>query len=155
MKRHPSLQPLSRDHHEALLQVQMLRSAAEGSPDDRRVARVRFRDLWDGWFRDHLDLEERRLSALIPAAGDVGRLRKEHGDIRSLAEQFVRGATEAGPAGALMLRLAERLHDHIRWEERQLFPAIERAAGKEELRRLGAETKTAEARRPRSCQPMP
>jgi hypothetical protein len=34
MKRHPSLQPLSRDHHEALLQVQMLRSAAptiEGS----------------------------------------------------------------------------------------------------------------------------
>ena len=37
MKRHPSLQPLSRDHHEALLQVQALRLAAEGGPDERRV----------------------------------------------------------------------------------------------------------------------
>ncbi|MCZ6778440.1 MAG: hemerythrin domain-containing protein [Acidobacteria bacterium] len=155
MKRHPSLQPLSRDHHEALLQVQMLRSAAEGSPDDRRVARVSFRDLWDGWFRDHLDLEERRLPPLIPAAGDVDRLRKEHDDIRFLAEEFVRGAAEAEPAGALMLRLAERLHDHIRWEERQLFPAIEQATGEEKLRSLGVETKIAEAGRPRSCRPKP
>lgn len=153
MKRHPSLQPLSRDHHEALLQVQMLRSAAEGSPDDRRVARERFRDLWDGWFRDHLDLEERLLSALIPTADDLDRLRKEHGDIRSFAEQFVRVATEAEPGGALMLRLAERLHDHIRWEERHLFPAIEQAAGEEELRPLGVETRFVEAGRPRSCRP--
>ncbi len=153
MKRHPSLQPLSRDHHEALLQVQMLRLAAEGGPDDRRVARERFRDFWDGWFRDHLDLEERRLSALIPTADDLDRLRKEHGDIRSFAEQFVRVATEAEPGGALTLRLAERLHDHIRWEERQLFPAIEQATGEEELRPLGVETRFVEAWRPRSCRP--
>ena len=54
-----------------------------------------------------------------------------------------------------MLRLAERLHDHIRWEERQLFPAVEQAAGEEDLRPLGAETKTAEAGRPRPCTPKP
>ncbi len=155
MKRHPSLQPLSRDHHEALLQVQMLRSAAEGSPDDRQLARVRFRDLWNGWFRDHLVLEERRLPPLIPAAGDVDRLREEHDDIRFLAEEFVRGAAESDPAGALMLRLAERLHDHIRWEERQLFPAIEEANGVEQLSPLEVETKIVEAGRPRSCRPKP
>ena len=155
MKRHPSLQPLSRDHHEALLQVQALRLAAEGGPDERRVARAQFRDLWDGWFRDHLGLEERWLPSLIPEAGDVDRLRQEHDEIRSLAAASVRGAAEAQPARALMLRLAERLHDHIRWEERHLFPAIERAAGEEELRFLGAETKTAEAGRPRSCRPEP
>ena len=155
MKRHPSLQPLSRDHHEALLQVQALRPAAEGGPDERRVARARFRDLWDGWFRDHLDLEERWLPPLTPEAGDVGRLRDEHEEIRCLADAFVRGTAAAAPARTPMLRLAQTLHDHIRWEERHLFPAIERAAGEEELRRLGAETKTAEARRPRSCRPMP
>lgn len=155
MKRHPSLQPLSRDHHEALVQVQTLRPAAVGGPDERRVARARFRDLWDGWFRDHLGLEERWLPPLIPESDDVDRLREEHEEIRSLAEAFVRGAAEAEPARALMLRLAERLHDHIRWEERQLFPAIEQAAGAEELRFLGAETKTAETGRPRSCRPKP
>ena len=155
MKRHPSLQPLSRDHHEALLQVQALRHAADGGPDERRVARARFRDLWDGWFRDHLGLEERWLPPLIPDAADVDRLKEEHDEIRSLAEAFVRGAAEAKPARDLMLRLAERLHDHIRWEERQLFPAVEQAAGEEDLRPLGAETKTAEAGRPRPCTPKP
>ena len=155
MKRHPSLQPLSRDHHEALQQVQTLRSAAESNPDDRRVTRVRFRDLWDGWFRDHLDLEERRLPLLIPTVGDIARLREEHDDIRFLAEEFVRGTAEAEPAGDLMLRLAERLYDHIRWEERQLFPAIEQATGEEKLRPLGVETRIVEAGRPRSCRPKP
>ena len=155
MKRHPSLQPLSRDHHEALLQVQALRTAAESGSDERRTARAQFQDLWDGWFRDHLSMEERWLPPLIPEAGDIDRLREEHDAIRSLADAFVRGTAAAAPARTPMLRLAERLHDHIRWEERQLFPAIERAAGKEELRRLGAETRTAEARRPRSCRPMP
>ena len=155
MKRHPSLQPLSRDHHEALIQVQMLRQAAERGPDERRVAGARFREVWDSWFRDHLGLEERWLPPLIPEAGDADRLRAEHDEIRSLAEAFVRGAVEAAPACALMLRLAERLHDHIRWEERQLFPAIEQATAEEELRSLGAETKTAEAGRPRSCGPKP
>ena len=155
MKRHPSLQPLSRDHHEVLLQVQALRAAADGGPDERRVVRARFRDLWDGWFRDHLGLEERWLPPLIPEASDVDRLRDEHGEIRSLADAFLRGGAEVEPACALMLRLAGRLHDHIRWEERQLFPAIEQAAGEEELRLLGAKTKTADAGRPRSCRPKP
>ncbi len=155
MKRHPSLQPLSRDHHEALLQVQALRLAAEGSPDERRVARARFRDLWDGWFRGHLDLEERCLPPLIPEASDVERLRAEHDEIRSLAKAFLRGAARAKPVGDLMERLAGRLHDHVRWEERQLFPAIEGAAGDAGLRSLGAETKSAEAGRPRSCRPSP
>ncbi len=155
MKRRPSLQPLSRDHDEALLQVQALRAAAEGRPDERRVVRARFRDLWDGWFRDHLGLEERWLPPLIPEEGNVDRLRDEHDEIRSLADAFLRGAAEVEPACALMLRLAGRLHDHIRWEERHLFPGIERAAGEEELRFLGEQTRTAEAGRPRSCRPSP
>ncbi len=155
MKRHPSLQPLSRDHHEALLQVQALRLAAEGGLDERRVARARFLELWDSWLGDHLGLEERWLPPLIPEAGDVDRLRQEHHEIRSLVEASVRGTAEAQPARGLLLRLAERLHDHIRWEERHLFPGIERAAGEEELRFLGAQTRTAEAGRPRSCRSKP
>lgn len=155
MKRHPSVQPLSRDHHEMLLQVQSLRTAAEGGPDERRAAGVQFRDLWDDWFRDHLALEESRLPPLIPEAGDVDRLRAEHDAIRSLAEDFLRGTAEAEPSRTLMLRLAERLNDHVRWEDRYLFPAIEQAAGEEDLRSLGTETTKVEARRPRSCRPKP
>ncbi len=155
MKRHPSLQPLSRDHHEGLLQVQALRLAAEGGLDERRVAQARFLDLWDSWLGDHLGLEERWLPPLIPEAGDVDRLRQEHDEIRSLVEACVLGGAEAQPARGLLLRLAERLHDHIRWEERHLFPGIERAAGEEELRFLGAQTRTAEAGRPRSRRSKP
>lgn len=151
MKRHPSLRPLSRDHHEALMQVQALRLAVEGGPDERRAARTAFQDLWDGWFRDHLGLEERLLPPLIPDAGDLDRMRREHEEIRSLADAFVREPAEADPARALMLRLAGTLHDHVRWEERRLFPAIEGAAGEGDLRTLGAETGRAETKRPRAC----
>ena len=155
MKRHPSLQPLSRDHHEALVQVQALRLAAEGGPDEQRVTRAGFRALWDGWFGEHLALEERCLPPLIPETNDVERLRQEHDELRSLAEAFIGDAAGAEPARDLMLRLAGRLHDHVRWEDRQLFPAIEEAVGDAELRSLGTETNAAEAGRPRSCRPTP
>lgn len=155
MKRHPSLQPLSRDHHEGLLQARELRHAAERGTEDQRIARERFRELWDDWFRDHLALEERRLSPLIPEIGDVERLRAEHEAICSLADGLVSSTPRAEPDRDLMLRLAEKLHDHIRWEERRLFPAIEEAAGEEELRSLGEETRNVEAGRPRSRRPIP
>ncbi len=53
------------------------------------------------------------------------------------------------PGAAWVLELGRLLNDHIRWEERELFPLIERSASAEQLRNLTQETERLEQGRAR------
>jgi mannose-6-phosphate isomerase-like protein (cupin superfamily) len=131
MKRHPSLEPFSRDHNDGLIQARRLDL-------DGAAALPGFRTLWDGDLRDHFDEEERLLLPLCDADwGD--RLRAEHA---AIAARVGTAATdeEARELGTL-------LHDHIRWEERELFPYLERRLTEATLRSLTIETDRVERKR--------
>jgi hemerythrin HHE cation binding domain-containing protein len=137
MKRDRSLQPLSREHHLALAQARAIRWALSGREGTPRGARAGFLAAWTGMIERHFAAEETWLLPLVLRAEDAARLRREHESLRALAERLSRGAPEAEPDLDLLLRVANDLDEHIRWEERELFPAIEAGADPAALQELG------------------
>jgi iron-sulfur cluster repair protein YtfE (RIC family) len=148
IQRHPSLRPLSRDHHVGLVQARRLLNAAAGDTATWRAALAEFLRAWSEEIAPHFDDEERLLVPLIREPGDVRRLHDEHARVRSMANAAQRQYSHTLEP-AWIRRLSRMLEDHIRWEERVLFPAIEEAAGGEPLVALGAVTAQIEARRRR------
>lgn len=132
MKRAEALQPLSRDHLKALLAAKALREVEE--PD---AARIAFLDFWRDHGAHHFRVEEEVLLpqwALYAEVDRVGvdRMLEEHLRIRREALRLAAGE------GALedLRALGDLLHDHVRFEERQLFPAIEASLSDEQLAQL-------------------
>ena len=126
MKRSEALASLSRDHHQALVVAQRLRRANDASAV---AARERFLEFWESEGRRHFQLEEELLLPAYAAYGDphhplVLRVLGEHVSIRARANR-VRAAASA-PLEDLH-DLGAALAEHVRLEERELFPMIEAA----------------------------
>ena len=108
MKRDPRLQPLSREHHHALV---LARRAMRGglTPGEARSTFYEMLAL-------HFATEEKDLVPVLRAAGRsdlADRMLYEHEKIRTaLAREHI----------ATFGRL---LAEHVRFEERELFPAYE------------------------------
>lgn len=132
MKRAPELTRLSRDHHQALEVARRLRRAEPDTLDDAR-ARL------DTFLRErgvaHFDVEEQVFTTELCApdarwGASVARMLAEHEDIRARVGRV----TDVAAAHAL----GEALHDHVRFEERELFGIVEATLSPAELTRLEA-----------------
>jgi Hemerythrin HHE cation binding domain len=139
MKRSEALAPLSRDHQHALEVALRLRRATGASAGD---ALARFGEFFAQEGARHFDAEERLvLPALPPDAAEwsraVERVREDHEAIRSAAGLVGERGTPSEQVAAARA-LGERLHAHVRFEERVLFELLERRLPEAELRRLGA-----------------
>jgi hypothetical protein len=126
MKRDPALASLSHDHHQALFVAQKLRRATTQTATEARAA---FLAYWEGHGRAHFRLEEEVLLPAYAAYGDpyhplVARVLCDHVAIRSRADVLARDGIS--PVAALH-ELGVRLAEHVRLEERELFPLIEGA----------------------------
>ena len=144
MRRHPALAKLSRDHHQALAVALRLRQATAETSADARVAFLAF---WREGGAVHFDVEE---EVLLPALGDhalCDRIRAEHDAIR--ADAAALAADEAVPAAPLA-RVGEALAAHVRLEERELFPLLERALDDAAMWQIAADVEASETRRARS-----
>ena len=131
MQRHVSLRPLSRDHHGGLVHARRLSRAADGGAAERRAAADAFDRAWRAEILEHFAEEERHLPPLLAGAAAseaAARLLGEHADLRARAE-IVRASAEP----EAMRALGERLTEHIRWEERELFPLLERSLTEAQL----------------------
>lgn len=146
LHRHPALQPLSREHFNGLVQARRLQQAAEAEGERGRVI-----DGFDAAWRDeispHFDDEEELLGPLSSNA-DAQRLRADHDEIRALVAEILASRERADPAH--LRRLGRLLHDHIRWEERSFFPALQESIGAEDLERLDRAMQRLEDERPGS-----
>jgi hemerythrin-like domain-containing protein len=133
MKRHEALVPLSHDHHHGLVQARRLREAAREPGNGARLAAARaFLDFFSRETVPHFAKEEDGAFALLARyAGEEPALveaRKDHVELQALAARLD-GEVEAGVASAvLMLAIGAKLEAHIRLEERELFPLLERVA---------------------------
>jgi len=68
----------------------------------------------------------------------IMRLLADHAEIRAAVQDFERRRAKKMPIEAeAMARLAKLLHDHVRFEENDVFPRIERALGNENLDTMG------------------
>ena len=148
IKRHAALVPLSRDHQLGLQKARQLRQAADGSGADRVEA---VRSFLDGWRKEihlHFDDEEHLFAPfLTPAERD--RLRAEHDDLRAHAAEAEQRATSKDPGAEWTRTLGDKLHDHIRWEERELFNGIQDRMTTSQLAEMAQETAEIESTRNR------
>lgn len=140
MKRTPELTPLSHDHHQALFVAVKLKRA-EGP--EAAAALIDFHRTDGG---RHFEIEEQILLpgwlAADPDAdrGAAARVLGEHLELRAA----VRRLEVAEPPVEELHRLGELLESHVRYEERELFPAIEAALDEDVLAEIGAAIAIAE-----------
>jgi hemerythrin-like domain-containing protein len=135
MKRHPALQPLSRDHHVALVAAQRLRRA---TGDGAAAARDEFLAFWREHGAKHFRVEEEVLLPAFAAHADpdaecVARMLMDHVRIRAAARRLEH---EAAPPVATLHELGTMLERHVRLEEREVFPLIEDALTPEAAEQL-------------------
>jgi hemerythrin-like domain-containing protein len=148
MKRHPSLHPLSQHHHFALIQALEMRRAAE-SPEKTRAMAVerqaaKFVRFWRKTGHVHFREEE---EILLPAYArhvrldrdaEVMRMLADHAEIRAAVLEFERRVETKTPIEAEEIaRVGKLLHDHVRLEENEIFPRIEKVLGEEQLNSMG------------------
>ena len=132
MRRHDALIPLSHDHHHALVQVRRLKSAVKADDESRMETARAFLDFFRTDTIDHFREEEEKVFPLgvdsPELQGTLCQVMLEHLRIHKL----VLGLQEEVDGGAVsanqMLRLADSLEGHIRFEEKVVFPEIERVA---------------------------
>lgn len=121
LKRHKALQPLSRDHHHGLLLSWKIRSGFSKNIEFERIK------SYADWFFEHqliphFDLEEEHIFPLLEADNDmVKRALAEH---RRLKRLFA----ETKDVEKSLHKIEEELEQHIRFEERILFPEIQKNA---------------------------
>ena len=146
MKRDEALAPLSRDHHQALAQALKLKRADDASAAGALRDMVEFFDAHGAL---HFRVEE---DVLLPGyVRDAGADPNDEQIVRVLTDHvWIRARVAAlreaaAPPAAELRELGQRLDDHVRHEERVLFPAIEKALSAEQLAALGQAVEAAEA----------
>jgi hypothetical protein len=129
-RRHPALVPLSHDHHHGLVAARRLRGGEPARGDVPDIC-VSLRLLWEEELREHFRREEELLAPALAGIGELaGMIERMVGEHRLMLEMV-----ERCDAGAL----GELLEAHIRFEERELFPLIQRELSPEQLDALGVE----------------
>ncbi len=132
-KRHPGLQPFSRDHHHGLVQVQLLRKASKREEPIRQQAADDFIQAWQEDIKTHFDEEEQYLLSYMTEEHKK-RILNEHKTLRELAQTI-----QSQPTSENLLTLSETLKAHIKWEENELFPTLEKSMSEDGLNDLANE----------------
>jgi quercetin dioxygenase-like cupin family protein len=130
MKRHPALVSLSHDHHQALVASRRLRRAADLDHDPAAAAKS-FVSFFASETAPHFREEE---EVLFPLVADFEEARPllvdallDHQRLRALVARL-ETVSDVRPC---IREIGELLEAHVRREERELFPLIERLAAAE------------------------
>lgn len=141
MKRHPSLAHLSREHHGALILARLLQKNApayNGLPADIAGKAMYALKFYKEKLVKHFEEEEKVLHLATGINGPLDLLIqtifREHQELHAAFKLI----TNHPDLSAHLDELGKALEIHIRKEERQLFPLIERSCGEELLAAIDA-----------------
>lgn len=128
IKRSKQLTPLSKDHHDGLLFAWKIRQGLKRDAGLNVIADY-VQWFWKNHLQEHFREEEQILAPHLPADNELlQQMFDEHQEIESMVH-----ITENIVDEAMLVKLADAIDDHIRFEERQLFPYAEKAISVEEL----------------------
>ena len=132
-KRHPSLVPLSHDHHHGLALAARLKQGDkallnDGWTHDRKEQAGMVQTFYDRELRPHFKAEEEivfpAMSASLPqTVSIIENLVRQHRQMESLVENLASGRGNALEHD--LVALGELLEKHIRIEERELFEVFQ------------------------------
>jgi hemerythrin-like domain-containing protein len=140
-RRHEALIPLTHDHHHTLAQARRLHDASklEDETERRNIAND-FVNFYLGRALRHFHEEEELFFAPLvdnPDAGDlVVRAVSEHLRLHALVWKVKRQLSEGSSDQEVLDQISQLLIRHVRFEEGELFPLIERLIPKDELAEL-------------------
>ena len=134
IKRSEQLAPLSREHHDGLLFAWKIRQGLKNGTDLSTIGRF-VQWYWQAHLQHHFEQEEAAFVPAIPA-GDVlvQQMAAEHRQIKESIYALSQSDSESALAA-----LATLVNDHIRFEERILFPHIEKAVSTKVLNDMQAQ----------------
>ena len=134
MKRNQNLIELSRDHHQGLLLGWKIKQGFKYQVPLEEIRKYIIYFAKEALF-PHFEEEEKQVLIYLEATNKFyQRTLSEHQRIRELITEIK--ANESSTA-ALFLNLADKIHDHIRFEERELFPYLETTLSDEQLDEIG------------------
>lgn len=135
LQRDQRLRALSSDHHQALVHSrQALRVSESHDPAACEAEWPRMVEWFALDTAPHFAIEEALLLPALEAAGErelAARTRREHAALRALI------ADVAQPLEERMAQFGTLLRDHVRFEERELFPAIQEKVSDDVLDAVG------------------
>ncbi len=139
MKRHAALHALSGEHHRALVLARRLGRLTQESA--RPAAVEELLALWRAEVGPHFVAEEEHLLPLFARYGTpdhplIRETLRQHVLMRSLLDAIAEGLAAGTPELALVHALGAALREHVRFEENELFPAVEAALPEAQLQRL-------------------
>lgn len=128
IKRSKELAPLSREHHNGLLFAWKIKQGlSNGTPLETLCNYTRW--FWSNHLEPHFKDEEKVLVRFLPADNLlVQQMIQEHAQIRDLVISLDK---EIEPNSLKLL--SEYINAHIRFEERELFPYVEKTLTPEQL----------------------
>ena len=128
MKRHPSLAPLSRQHHPALILSQLLKKNApayKGMPTDTEGKMLYATRFYHSDLVPHFADEEKVFEKLNNISPMLDTAIKEIVEEHILLHKLFKGIPGQPDAVTYLDVLGHTLEKHIRKEDRELFPLIE------------------------------
>lgn len=145
IKRHEALKPLSRDHHQGLILAQQLKKGApqyKGMPTTLEGKKDYTLTFYESELVKHFKDEEEILFLFVKSKNEgvenlIAEIISEHRKIESL----IKNLEITDQLENVLNELGWLLEKHIRKEERELFPAIEKILSEGELSELKTKLK--------------
>lgn len=128
MQRHKSLSLLSSDHHHGLRMAKLLKQA-----ENPAGVYAEAEAFYNSMLSEHFEEEEKYLAPFLPDNHLIKRMLGEH---KKMKKMFGDLAKSANLKQDLIL-LGNFLENHIRFEERELFPMIESTLSEDTLHDIG------------------
>lgn len=130
MKRDPALRNLSSEHHSGLVLARHIRKASASPEFQPAAACADLIERFQHELEPHFQKEEQGLLPALLAAGEHGLVERTLQQHRALRELVMK----ADPDN--LLRFAQLLSDHIRFEEKELFEGAQRRLSPDQLATL-------------------
>jgi iron-sulfur cluster repair protein YtfE (RIC family) len=137
IKRNKHILQLSKDHHFTLLFSWKIRQGLKHGADAGRIKKY-VQYFWQRDMQAHFREEEEILFAPVKD-GKVQRAIDDHRKIKELIDHLQLSATEE--ASQQLSALADAVDAHVRYEERELFPHLEKILTEAQLETIGAQLK--------------
>ncbi|TYC10664.1 hemerythrin domain-containing protein [Bizionia gelidisalsuginis] len=129
LKRHDALKPLSREHHYGLLLSWKIRTGFSKNISAERIK------IYADWFYKtqlipHFELEEAEIFTILnPDHEGIKKVLEDHKRLHYLF-------TEEPDIETALIAIERELEQHIRFEERVLFPEIQKVATETQMIRI-------------------
>lgn len=132
IKRNEHIVKLSKDHHFTLLFCWKIRNGLKLGIEPGRITNY-VRYSWQHHLQPHFNEEESILFAPVKDAA-VQKALDEHAQIEEQIKALISGE---GNTAARLSILADTVDNHVRYEERKLFPHLEKVLTNGQLNTIG------------------